>query len=1759
MYSLLYVDDEPGLLEIGKLFLESTGDFTVTTDLSGKEGLARIAQQGFDAIVSDYQMPEMDGIEFLKSVRTSFGNIPFILFTGRGREEVVIEAINNGADFYLQKGGDPRAQFAELAHKIRQAVSRRRAEFALQDSEKRLADIINFLPDATFAIDNKGRVIAWNKAIEEMTGVPSADIVGKSDHEYGIPFYGEKRPILIDLVFRDEDEIRNRYPFVERKDDKFISEIFIQRLYGGKGAYLWFIASPLYDAQGTVVGAIESIRDITDRKKAEGELRTANEQITANEEELRQQLDELVTNQAALRESEEKFRDIIETSPDLIWEIDTRGVITYMSPRCLDLIGYYPQEIAGRTIFSLVPDHELASLNEVFATSIRTKIPPNGFYLPVHCRDGHTITMDVRAVVHVDDAGQLIGFRGLARDITEKKSAEEALNKSERRFRELADLLPQGIYEADVNGRMTYVNRRALEMFGYAAEDVENGLNVISTLAPEDRQEAASAFRTIAEQGSTREGGRDYKGLRKDGSTFPVSIFSSPILLDGKTIGVRGILIDTTESKKAEEELRAVNEQLAASSEELREQYDELAEGEKRIRENEARLGYMLGFYEFSGKSEKELLDYAVEGAGIITESPLGYLAFLSIDESELTMYAWSKSAMAECSMQDRPIVYKTGKTGLWGEAVRQRKAVITNDYEAENVQKRGYPKGHPRIIRHMNVPVFDEGRIVLVAGVANKPSNYTERDKGELTLLMQGLWTIIKRKRAEQTRMESEGKFRAIIENSLVGMHFYELKPDGTLVFTGANPGADAILGIQNTQFVGRTLEEAFPGLSKTEIPDQYRKIAAEGGSWQSDKVFYDTGNIHRTFSVSAFQVSPGSMVAMFIDVTSLKIAERELQTRYNELTKTQAELRRRQQQMEEIATTVPGVVYQFYARPDGSMGVYYASRRSVELLGIGADLGNFFPAFEKCVHPDDRERFMDSIRTAVISKAPWVFVGRFIKPSGETIWFRGMSNPVMHGDELVFSGVIQDITDLRKTEEDLARNSDYLTKIFASVKAGIMIVDAKSHQIIDINPAASGMIGLEKEEIIGKICHRFVCPAEEGRCPIMDLGQVVDNSERPLITATGRKLPIIKYVTHTNLYGRDCLIETFVDNSERHKVEEELQAANEQLTASQEELKGQIAMLAQNERQIQESEEKYRMLVEVTQDIIYSLSGDGTVMYVSPQVQDRLGYRPDEIVGHRFQDFIHSDDGDLLLQHIREHARADSSSVSDRFRIRRKDGVYRWFEDKTIYTTDRQGHRVAVGTIRDITEERAWQDSLRESEERYRLIAENSPDMIYLIDTGGYIRYLNPLAAKTMGALPESITGKHLSEIFRPELAARHLDAMHRVMETRTPIRREIYEEFPSGKIWIDVRLTPVSDPCGRIIGVLGLSHDISDRKQAEEAVRESEMKYRVLVENSHDIVYTLSSEGIVTFVSPSWTSILGHDTGNVTGRPFREFIHPADVPACEEFLERVISTGQRQSGIEYRVFHADGSVRIHSSTISPIFDDQGAAVSYVGTARDITETKQFQNAIRESNRKLNLLSSITRHDVANQLTVVQGYTQLAALRKPDPVIGDFLAKISSAVDTIQHQIEFTRTYQDLGVQAPTWFRVSEVIESVKPPLLTLDCTCTSCEIFADPMIDKVFFNLFDNAMRYGERVTTVTVRCGIVGDELVITFADNGVGIPLNEKQRIFEKGFGKHTGFGLFLVREILAITSISIHETGSHGKGALFEISVPKGAYRTIKE
>ena len=227
------------------------------------------------------------------------------------------------------------------------------------------------------------------------------------------------------------------------------------------------------------------------------------------------------------------------------------------------------------------------------------------------------------------------------------------------------------------------------------------------------------------------------------------------------------------------------------------------------------------------------------------------------------------------------------------------------------------------------------------------------------------------------------------------------------------------------------------------------------------------------------------------------------------------------------------------------------------------------------------------------------------------------------------------------------------------------------------------------------------------------------------------------------------------------------------------------------------------------------------------------------------------------------------------------------------------------------------------------------------------------------------------------------------------------------------------------------------------------------------------------------------------------------------------------------------------------------------------ELTELNAQLDASREAfltaNKKLNLLSGITRHDIKNQLTALLAYIELSRLIPQDPEMTETINKEEIVANNILRQIEFTKTYEDIGVKAPAWNNVTEEITLLLPLLksagVSLEISTAGLEIYADPLLEKVFENLVENSLRHGEHVRHISVSCERRAPGLVLIYRDDGIGVIAAEKEKIFERGFGKNTGLGLFISREILSITGLSVSEHGTPGAGVQFEIGVPEGCYR----
>jgi K+-sensing histidine kinase KdpD len=224
------------------------------------------------------------------------------------------------------------------------------------------------------------------------------------------------------------------------------------------------------------------------------------------------------------------------------------------------------------------------------------------------------------------------------------------------------------------------------------------------------------------------------------------------------------------------------------------------------------------------------------------------------------------------------------------------------------------------------------------------------------------------------------------------------------------------------------------------------------------------------------------------------------------------------------------------------------------------------------------------------------------------------------------------------------------------------------------------------------------------------------------------------------------------------------------------------------------------------------------------------------------------------------------------------------------------------------------------------------------------------------------------------------------------------------------------------------------------------------------------------------------------------------------------------------------------------------------------DITKSKHVEVALRQANNKLKLLNSITRHDITNQLSSLKGNLTVLQKKQPDISFSKYFQNIVTAVEQVTAMIQFTKTYEEIGVKAPVWQDCRTLVDTAAKQVLlgkvmVKNDIPADFFVLADPLIVKVCYNLMDNALRYGGKITTIRFSKQLSGDTHLIVCEDNGDGVPSDEKKRIFERGFGRNTGLGLFLAREILSITGITIAETGEPGKGARFEMAVPEGGYR----
>jgi PAS domain S-box-containing protein len=2078
MISVLYVDDETGLLEIGKAFLEMTGEFTVDTDTSAKHALEIIKQGRYDAVISDYQMPGMDGITFLKEVRKSGNTIPFIIFTGRGREEIVIQALNEGADFYLQKGGEPTAQFTELAHKIRLAVRERKAVAALEKSEERYRAVVEDQTEFICRFTPAGRLTFVNDAYCRYFGL---------DRERCL-----NEPHTVHLPPEDTLLMKSHLASLSPQNPAALIE---HKILMPDGTVRWqrWNDRAIFSDKGRVIEYQSVGRDTT-------ELWQAGE---------------------ALRTAEETYRGMFLDASIGLFRTDMHtGLLLDANDAVARFIGFSGRDELLARPFNIAERYVDPADRETLITVLEQKGEIHNFEASFRRNDGEVRLMRYSARLRPERGW----IEGVSEDITDRRKAEQALQESEEKYRTAIEKTHEAVIIAQ-DGLFVFANESMGRLAGMPPEDLI-GKPFIDFIWPDDREMVRVRYlKRIA--GEEIPDAYDFRVIGAGGRMRWVTISAARIPWQGRPATLN-MLADITGRKQAEAELQEQKEKFAAAFIINPDPVAITETGTGAIIEANPAFSQVFGYStdELTGKtttelnlwadvkerdailsllqSHRDVIDHEIRfrtRSGKVGTA-LFSARFITIKEKEhlftrmrdITDRRRTEEALKESEEQYRTLVEQASdvfyrqdmRTGRFEYVSPKFETLLgyTPDemlaMEIDEQKARIHPDDLPALLPFPAdlVSADSQGETVIEREfrIRHRQGGYRwihgsyslmRDDAGIPVRVIGSLHDITAWKKVEEALRESEEKYRAIVEQSLDGLIVHQ---NGNIVF--ANKTAlDLIAGGDPEQVLGRPVL----GFVHPEYHDIVtRRMDVGRGEVQPvirEKLVRTDGSIIDA-DVVAIPFTWNNKPAVYVifrDVTRQVLAEEAVRQQSKNLAILN-EVITTANRAQDLPSLLKEILHRTLSLMDYDAGGIYITDPAAKTATV-------------VVSHNLPEEFLAKIRIVSISGAPYdtllvqgtpIITEHYDQVSPEHARETGFCSlagiPLVSGDRIIGAmNVVSKrrdvVTDRERdtlisigrelgttidriiAEGEAKRSAENLELLFNSVDDMVFIL-AMDGTILKVNDTVLKKLQFTRQEIIGNNVLSLHVPElrDEALRIVQDIvAGKVDSCPVPMLAKDGTRIEVETKATRGWWDNREVLIGVTRDITRRRQAEKALR----------------------------ESEEKFRSLVETTSDFIWEVDADAVYTYVSPQVHRILGFEPGEVLGKTPFDLMPPDEAERVAAEFHRCIAARIPIVTLENKALKKDGSVVIFETSGVPWTAPDGTFLGYrGIDRDITRRKQVEEALREkthelgerikeirslyeiarvieaelpvdvclrkfceiipsgwqfpdrtsvrirvgdrtfcspgfrespkkitcaiaagketfgeievfslgitdtptpgpflTEESDLLFAiaerigrmlervqveaalarkteeldlyfTTSIDLFCIADTRGYFLRLNPEWEKTLGYTLSKLEGRQFLDFVHPDdLQAtraamedlssqkevldftnrfRHKDGSYRWIEWRSHPRGEmifsaarditrhhIEEHYTLAisrlkqdllisapleeklrkitdacvslfgadfaRIWIagpgdlcgagcihaavtggenacdnrsaclhlivssgrytrtdgthrrvpfgaykigrigsgedawfiinDVLHDPrIHDPAwagslglvsfagfrltsaeGKPIGVLAffsrqeippdmikyfddlatMASLVIQAGIVGEALRESEEKYRSIIENSQDMLYRTDLEGRFTMVSPAGARLVGYTSPEeLIGHAVSE--HYLDPEDRRNFLEALKKTG---SVARYPVTlkSADGSIHFSLASSHYYYDAHGNVLGVEGLVHDITDLHLAEEGLRMANKKLVLLSSITRHDIRNQLTALTGFLHLASDSSMDPAQRTgYLARAQQVARVIDRQITFTKDYEDMGIKAPAWQSIkaciNEAVTSLPVQDVRINDETGGFEVFADPLLAKVFYNLIDNSRRYGgEKMTAITVSVREAEDGLVLTYLDDGAGIGEADRPNLFRRGFGKNTGLGLFLSREILAITGITIAENSEPGKGARFELQVPKGAYRVV--
>ncbi len=1591
---------------------------------------------------------------------------------------------------------------------------------------------------------------------------------------------------------------------------------------------------------------------------------------------------ELSSIQRKLIEARDETRAALCGIGDGIISTNREGHVTRINPVAERLTGWSEAEAAGKP------------LTEVFCIiSEQTREPVEN---PVErvLRDGAITTFANNILLIARDMterpitnsgspirgqnGEMCGVVVVFRDQAEELVPRNTLQESEVRHRVLFESSLDALMVMEApTWRFCQANAATLSMFRAKSPEHFTSFEPwkVSPETQPDGRPSADKAREMIEL-AMKAGSLHFEWTHKrlDGELFPAEVQLTRIDLNGKT-AIQACVRDIGERKRVEE-TRRYDEQRAAA---------------------------MLALFSYPDDSPQKVIGAALEDVVALTSSCLGFIGFINEANGTMSAHICSKKAMEDCSMGENPAEFSLETAGLWAEPIRQRRTLIVNDYSQPNPMLKGCPAGHVPLSRFMGVPVLRDGCVVMVCGLANKPSDYGEEDERQVRLFMDGLWLVTQKQEAETALRESEEQFRTLIECA----------PDAVFVqqagrFVYLNQAAIQLFGVSRQQdLVGTNFMDR--------IAPEYHEAVHERIRFQTE-----TGAVAPLMEQEYLRLD-GARVA--VETTAVRVRYQNKEAHLVFVRDVTA--RKRAQEANESSEALLRIAGR--AARFGGWSVDLATGRTVwsnEVAAIHEMPPGYSPLVQEGMDfyaPEWREKITEVFGACAREGRPFDEEMQILSASGRRVWIRTLGVAIRDpsGKITKVQGAFQDITESKRAEEALRKNQEQLRTILDATPFPIALVDEKDENIEFWSRSALKLFG-HTAPTAAQWYELAYPDTAYRRAAIEQWGAALENAR-----GSGHAINAGEYqVTCRDGSVRICelhaaflaerLVVTFNDVTERKQVEAELDHRNGVLNSLLESMPVGVFMVeAPSGKPIFANQTALNILGQ-------GVLGDATkenlaTTYQALRMPGGFPYPPDEMP--------------ILL------GMAGETAIVNDMAIERPDGTQTMLEVFGSPVRDAQGTIWAsLVSFLDITERKRADERLRDSENTHRALVEGLPDTVMRFDREGRHLFVSENVREVVPIEAAQFIGKTHRELGFPDAQCRFWEeAIHRVFESDKPFETEFEFESKQGPAIHNWRLAPERDEQGAVRSVLSISRDITaqrrierdyrtlfremlngfalheivcdetglpvdyrflnvnpafermtglnaetivgrtvlevmpdternwierygkvalsgepafftsysanfgkhfevvafrpaakqfacifadvtDRKRAEEELRESKEYLENLIGYANAPIIVWDSEYRITRLNRAFESLTGRNSASVVGQKLN-LLFPADQVDGSMALIRKAQSGDRWETVEIEIQHLDGSLRTVLWNSGVILGTDGKTpVATIAHGNDITERKraehdrrQLQMQLAQSDRlaSMGMLAAGVAHEINNPLTFI--LYNLESLSEDVPRIATHLAEARNALvdrlgeaglrnllganievldaavftdfeerfrDALAGSLRikdiarglgtFARVEKDKLVPVDLRFAIESALTIVFNEIkyrarVVKDLNATSPVLGSDGRFSQVFLNLLVNAahaIKEGNvEQNKIQIRTWQEGDSVFAEVADTGCGIASEHLERIFDPFFttkpvGVGSGLGLNITKNIIASYGGTITVKSKVQEGTRFLIQLP---------